>query len=107
MTSHILLESIQINLGYSSERGLLKSINPQGVVLECGNLVTRCKKTRGIQILGLLALLGSLGTSLNRPVTSEKLKPYSILSSKNTKFDKALNTKSIKLADYSLVYFFS
>ena len=32
---------------------LLKSINPQGVVLEGWKLVTRCKKTLGIQILSL------------------------------------------------------
>ena len=104
VTSCILLESIQINLGNSSERSSLKSINPQGVVLECGNLVARCKKTWGIRILGLLALCDP---PLNRPFTSEKSKPYSLPVSKKEKFDKALNSKLIKLAYSSPAYFFS
>ena len=83
---------------------LRKSINPQGGVLECWKLVSRCKKTRGIQIFGLI---GSLGPPPHRPFTSEKSKPYSLLALKKAKFDKALNSKSVKLAYSSSVYFFS
>ena len=65
---------------------------------------TRCKKTRGIQILGLL---GSLGPPVHRPFTSEKSTPYSFLALIKAKFVKALNSKSIKLDYSSSAYFFS
>ena len=54
MTSHIWSESLYIHLGYGhgTERGLQKSINPQGVVLEIvENWSADVKKTLGMHIL--------------------------------------------------------
>ena len=62
VTSHIWLESLEINLDMVAKRVLQKSINPRGVVLKSWKLVTKREKTWGIQLLGQLGSQGPLFT---------------------------------------------